>query len=816
MSTIKQSLRTALANKGQSLILVFLIFLGVFVYDVNRLNNDVMYESITAYDTAQNTEDYGFLPRLRLSGEQWGDIFAKYGVGEEEQARFNQGELDGMSIVREYQVDLYAYQDGFIRAVEEEHSLVVEPSFNKMLSNGVNGHQYQVFNHVGSINQPRILEGAFPADDDEITVSPEYAGRNNLRVGDILDINGKNFRISALAYHPANNYPVVVPSTVKESAIYYPEKQTIMYMTTKALADMPGLANYWYKARNTGVLSVADRNIAYHRLYNTNNFEILDNALDSITHGETYVRVDGSSFLSTALAGILAGAGLFVVVLVIKRRIESDRRQIGVFKALGYGSWEIALRYCHFAVLCSSLGGLTGYAAGQLLYPFLIRASYADYNLPILSMPFDYALMAGSIFVPMLLLVGASLAAAHRYIRKSPLDLIAGDREKGSNFLGRIVAKHMGGAKFETRTKYQLATRSLTKLAAILAISGCAGGLLLMGLLLRPAFTAVIDKTFKGFDCEQVVVFRDNRNIATLSPSHSDENIVLGKDMFVQEVNYANGNVLRLDDTNKIMTETIGLDADNVYLSLVDDDGRELNGLLGNGIVVNKKLQGRYGLSVGDTLLLHSPHAATLAAFPIVGVADQYSGDIIYTDREKMNEAFRYPEGTYNAVMTNHEYGLSDPGVYKILPVASFKAGMTDNLKTMQYLATAVMAISIMLAFTVTYVAASLVVEENARTISTFKVLGYTTGEIADLVVNVYTPAVVLGYLLATPVVLWSMGVLKEFLESKFETPMLVAMNIPSHILGLAALLSVYFVSVVLSRRQVERIEPATALKLYE
>lgn len=816
MTTIKQSLRSALANKGQSLMLAFLIFLGVFVYSVSKLNNDVMYESITAYDKAQNTEDYGFLPWLRLSPEQWDDIFVKYGVSADEQVRFKQGALDGMSLIRDYQVDLYAYQNGFIRSVEKEYGLVVEPSFNKMISNSANGHQYQVFSHVGAINQPNILEGAFPAGDGEVTISPEYAKYNNLNVGDALDINGKSFRISALAYHPANNYPVVVPSTVKESAIYYPEKQTVVFATAGALADMQGLAYYYYKAKNTGELSVAERNIVYHRLYNTNAFEVLDNALDSITHGETYVRIDSSSFLSAALAAILAGAGMFVVVLVIKRRIEADRRQIGVLKALGYGSWEIALRYCHFAALCSLVGGLAGYAAGQLLYPLMIQVGYADYNMPILSLPIDYTLMIGCVLVPALILVGASLAAAHHYVRKDPLDLIAGDREKEVNFLGRYVTKLLGGAKFETRTKYQLAVRSLTKLAAMLAISGCAGGLLLMGLLLQPAFTAAIDKTFRGINCEQVVEFKDNRNIATESPQYADENIVLGKDMFVQEVRYANGNVLRLDDTNKIMTETLGLDADNVYVGLVDAGGKNLNSLLRDGIVVNQKLQGRYNLNVGDALLLHSPHADTLASFPIVGIADQYCGDLVYTDREKMNEAFRYPEGDYNAVMTNHEYGLSDPGVKKILPVASFKAGMTDNLKTMQYLATAVMVISILVAFAVIYVAANLVVEENARAISTFKVLGYTTREIANLVVNVYTPVVVLGYLLATPVTLWLLGVLKGFLESKFETPMLVALNVPSYALGLGAILLVYLACIILSRRQVEQVAPAAALKMHE
>jgi ABC-type antimicrobial peptide transport system permease subunit len=322
-----------------------LIAIGAFLYTSITEGNTAMYRSLTAYDASQNTEDYGFILRNKLAEEQ-------------------------------YHVNLYDYQKDFITQIESKHNLIVETSFNKMLTNETNGHQYRVFSHSGSINKPYIVAGSLPAAANELTVLPEYAKYNSLNIGDSLDINGVQYIISGFVYHPAYITPIVTTNVVKETSIYYPNTQSIIFMTEGSLNNLNGQLNFAYKSKTNQNLTNDEKNALFNKLYMSNDFEVIDNALTSITHGETYSRINGLTAVISFIAILICGSCMFVSMQTIKRRIEADKKQLGTLKALGYKSWEIAKSYSVFAVAISVFGGIIGCAIGFFAYRPLITCRH--------------------------------------------------------------------------------------------------------------------------------------------------------------------------------------------------------------------------------------------------------------------------------------------------------------------------------------------------------------------------------------------------------------------------------------------------------
>lgn len=813
MLLLKNSLRSLFSKKLQFFSVALLIMLTTILYTSITTQNNVMYGSITKYDREQNVEDYGFTPELELNESDFQDIFNKYNISAEDKELFRKRELSTESLIQKYNVNVYDYQKKFVESIKEKYNLEIEHAYNKMVTDTNSKHEYRVFLNEGSINKPYVIEGNMPSKKNETTVSPEYAKLNNLKINDTIEIQNNTYIITGFAYYPAQTYPVVVPSVTKESAVYYPQKQTVMFMTAEGLANISGFPNFDYKCKNVEKLTVGERNAKYHQMDDEIDFKALDNALDSVTHGEVFIRVNGSTYFANASVILFLATCSLISMLTIKRRIEADRKQIGILKALGHSSREIALAYTPFGIIASLLGSVMGYIIGILVYPLFISGMYENYNLPISAIPFDYRTLLLVIIVPLVLLTAVCLITALVNLKKAPLELMNNNPMDAANNLGEFVSKVLKKARFETRFKYQSACRSVSKLAAMLVIGFCASLLLYSAIMIQPAFSNMINKTFKGIDSSNIVIFKDNKNIEANNVRYSDEEVATIEDLYILKISHKNGAIQDFDDTNKSEAEVIGIDSDNKDIHLLSENGDEIKGKLNSGIVINQVIAGKYNLSVGDKLLLNSTPKNVQVEFNITGIADQYSGNLIYFDREMLNKIFRYPTGTYNAVFSDHQYELSDKEVKKVFAVSSFKEGLKKNFGTMRTLSTVVIVFAVIISTVMIIVSANLVVEENKKNISMLKVLGYSNSEISNLVVNIYTPILIISSLLSIPVSITMMKSVCTVLENKFETPLPAYMNLTTALLGIGILLITYFICLQFSKRSIDKVILAESLR---
>jgi putative ABC transport system permease protein len=320
-------------------------------------------------------------------------------------------------------------------------------------------------------------------------------------------------------------------------------------------------------------------------------------------------------------------------------------------------------------------------------------------------------------------------------------------------------------------------------------------------------------KIFNGVNADSFVTFNSVYNINNRQTQYEDEEAALLKDLVIHEVRYRNGKTLTCDEADKKLTAIIGISPDSPYINLTNEKGERLNLALAEGLVINKVVQGKYKLAIGDRLLFTDPYENINVEIEITGIVDQYSAYLAYIDRNLLSGILKYETGSYNSVFTNHLYQLSESRVNKILEIKDFEEGLQGNLRIFQVLSVFFIVLACVIAFVIILISANLVIEENTKGISTFKVLGYSDREISNLTVNTYTPLLVIGYFLSFPICINLMGILKTELETKFDFPMMLSFSVVNGVLGLTALLFIYFLGLRFSRSHITSVALAESLK---
>lgn len=124
------------------------------------------------------------------------------------------------------------------------------------------------------------------------------------------------------------------------------------------------------------------------------------------------------------------------------RMVEEQRTSIGTMKALGYGKFQVALKYLGYAFLATVGGSIIGVLIGEKILPYIIVYAYGILyrHLPEILVPYDwkYAAMAsgGAVFCTM----AATFLACYHELEAQPAVLMRPPAPKNGRrvFLERV------------------------------------------------------------------------------------------------------------------------------------------------------------------------------------------------------------------------------------------------------------------------------------------------------------------------------------------------------------------------------------------
>ncbi len=436
---------------------------------------------------------------------------------------------------------------------------------------------------------------------------------------------------------------------------------------------------------------------------------------------------------------IFLGVAAFLLNMAVTRVVGAQREQIAMLKAFGYGRWAVAGHYLGLVGVLVAAGLAIGTAVGAYLGYDTTRMYSQFFRFP----HFDYRLdpsvvvwaLAGSGGAAIVGTAGAIRAAA----KLPPAEAMRPEPPARYRPVGleRVVGGWLSPvARMTLRNLARRPVRSaLTGLGMALAIS-----ILVLGNFVEDAVDEVIDFQFFATQKQDVTV-------AFVEPAPAR---VLPALRHLPGVRYAEpfrGVAARVRYENRSRRLGIQGRTADAQLSQPRDakTGRPVE-LPPEGLVVSAKLAEVLGVAPGDAVTVEVLEGARpVRSVPVAGVYHDYAepsalmrldalqrlmkeGDA-YTGAHLAVEADRVDELYAELKQTPRVAGV----LVKKLALKSFMDILAENLLKMKAINLAFAAV---IAFGVVYNSARIALAERSRDLATLRVLGFTRGEIATILLG--------------------------------------------------------------------------------
>ncbi|MBF0910086.1 MAG: FtsX-like permease family protein [Atopobium sp.] len=435
------------------------------------------------------------------------------------------------------------------------------------------------------------------------------------------------------------------------------------------------------------------------------------------------------------------------------RMVSEERTLIGVHKALGYSTVQIATKYLLYALSASLLGAVIGIACLSQVLPGVIVSAYGSiYTIPNRGAPYpiqlDSALLSGLSGIGITLL--STTAAVLSSLKEEPSSLMLPKAPKaGSKIFLERVEPLWSRLSFSWKVTIRNLVRYKRRLImTLVGIAGCTA-LLLVAFGLRDSISDIIDNQWPAI-------------------SHYDYIVGMTSDVSEEEANQINAELNQVGATNihRITRENVLLESPTqkagsltrttimTSSSLQDMAGlatlrNRLSGqaieLGEDSVVITEKLAKRLGVGVGDTIQVYAQDRIGNASgepstLTITGVAENYVGSYLYVGPSAWRSLGIQDDATdgWYATLpedqtTRDAFGeklINQAGVATVYDVNEAIHTYKESLAVVNRVVAILIVAAALLAFIVLYNLTNINIEERIREIASLKVLGFTRHEV--------------------------------------------------------------------------------------
>ena len=426
-----------------------------------------------------------------------------------------------------------------------------------------------------------------------------------------------------------------------------------------------------------------------------------------------------------------------VCLTTMTRMVEEQRIEMGTMKALGYGGWQIAMKYAVYAMSACISGGVVGAIIGFKLFPYVIMKGYSImYYLGKLETPYraDIAFMA--IAAMAVCTAAATFSACYASLKEVPATLM---RPKAPKAGRRVLLEKIPFIWKKLSFTSKVTVRNLFRykkrfFMSVIGIAG-SGALLVTAFGLNDSIFGIIEKQFGDIwqmDVQAYVYeampLADMQELLGKNPANDDFDSV----MFCldSQMECKNGGRSQ-SGVHLLGVESAGSMAGRINLH----NGGAPVTLDDSGVVVTAKLAETLSIKVGDEINMRTGGEDHLMR--VIGVADNYVYHYVYITAAYYETVFGKAM-LYNGFMGNLKDGLtdetmdamstqllSDSRMYTVRTIGSIYDSVWDSLSILNYVVLVLILGSGMLTFVVMLNLTNINIGERMRALATLRVLGF-------------------------------------------------------------------------------------------
>ncbi|MBK6726412.1 MAG: ABC transporter permease [Xanthomonadales bacterium] len=592
------------------------------------------------------------------------------------------------------------------------------------------------------LNRPYLRAGRMlaPGSEDEAVISEAFAEAHGFVPGDTLSatIYGRHrkLHIVGIALSPEFVYQIQ-PGTV------FPDfrRFAIVWMNRRALEaalDMDGAFNnvtlkLVARTRPEAVIEPLDAVLAdYGGLGAYGREDQISNRFlsEELRQLDTMARIFPTIFL---------GVAAFLLNVVISRLVGMQRDQIAILKAFGYSNRAIGLHYALLVSLIVAIGVVIGLLGGLRLGQWMAGVYQEFYRFPFLDFRMSASVFALGVGVSLL---AAFIGTAQAVVTAARLPPAEAMRPPAPERYRPALFERFGLARFLSQpTRMVLRHIERRPWKSLLTVVGLAFAcaIMMIGRFQTDAIDYMIDVQFR-------IGQRNDLSVDFTEGSGERAAHELRALPGVLHVESYRNVPVRLHAGHRSELNAIqGLRADSVLKRPVDRRLRRVP-IPAQGLLLTDYLAGMLGVEVGDVVEIEVLEGrrrrveAVVAAVVneylgvnaymdldalnrLLGDGDRISGVLINADPEAQTELYR---------MLERRPRISGIGVRK-LAIQNFYDTLGESLGVFTYVA---LILGGVINFGVVYNAARVSLSERGRDLASLRVLGFTRGEVAYVLIG--------------------------------------------------------------------------------
>lgn len=588
-----------------------------------------------------------------------------------------------------------------------------------------------------ALNLLHLQSGRYiaPGREDEVLVSAAFADANSLRAGEyfsaILNGRWKRLHIVGLAISPEYVYEAGAGSIFPDNRHY-----GVVWMGVNAVSAAFRMDG----AFNDLVLSLDGSVPAPHVIAQIDRTLLPYGGLGTISRDHQISNrfitdeIAQNRVTATYVPAIFFLVAMFLLQNVLTRLIDTQRSQIGLMKAFGYGDLSVGLHYLQLGCVVAAAGTVVGIGGGLALGTYLTDLYARYYRLAHLEFRADFSTMAWAFFISFGTAVGGAIASTAKAMRLMPVEALravvppafsVGWVERAGIYRQMSVVWRM--------IARNIARQPVKSLLGSLAIA-CASAILVVGGFFFDSIDFLFDTQFQQIERQDVTV-------AFSQPLSHRAIYAIERLPGVLKVEGFRDVPVKLSAgyrSRRVSLSGIAQKAD--LHRLIDDEGRPLH-MPPDGLVVSARLAAVLGIRPGDPIMIEVLEGERQTRqVTLMRLSGDLVGVAAYMDQHALAKLLGESGNWSGARLSVDQHAAAHLyATLKRLPavnavavrqsvIASFRKIMDESVR----LSTSInFAFACVIAFGVAFNGMRIAYSERVQQLASLRVLGFTQAEVA-------------------------------------------------------------------------------------
>ena len=596
-------------------------------------------------------------------------------------------------------------------------------------NDGVQDATVRIFLSDSQIDKASLNEGAFPVKDNEIAVDRMHADNVGIKVGDMIKVGNKEFKVTGLLSYV--NY-----STLHESnkdLMFDAFGFDVAMVTPEAFRKLSARTHYnysfLYEEKPETKVEKADASEAFMKALITQTL-VYDNELEDYL--PEYLRqasnfaisdIEGDSSGTSILCYILIAVIAFIFAITISNTIDKEASVIGTLRASGYSKTELVVHYMSMPLIVTLLGAVIGNVLGYTLFKDVaVNLYYQSYSLPTCTPVWSNTAIVKTTVIPLILMFFINLFVIVNKLKLSPLKFLRHDLVKTKRTKARRLPRWSFMKRFRLRILFQNIPNYLVLIFGVIFIE------------LMLCFSFGLPDTLSHYAAHAPEMMFADYQYVLMGSKDIEGNVIETNEKSAECFAMTS---LMYPKKHSKFREGMGSGGDegvSVFGILDDSSYIKLSGEEENEVYISTAFAKKFNISKGDTIDLHAEYENKSYSFKVRDMIDYDGGIAAFMNIEHFNRVFEKEEGDFSGFFSKNEITDIDADDIATVITAEDITKVSNQLDhSMGGMFEVFKYALIVLAAALIYLLAKIIIERNEHAISMVKILGFKNGEIASL-----------------------------------------------------------------------------------